>query len=62
MYEHKNSSKQYSTALQIQGGGIQNPAMCKYLDNEAGLAVVISKKVRFIPIIEGLGVLKNTIG
>jgi hypothetical protein len=36
--------------------------MCKYLDNEAGLAVVISKKVRFIPIIEGLGVLKNTIG
>ncbi|MDT3359385.1 MAG: fumarylacetoacetate hydrolase family protein [Spirochaetota bacterium] len=41
---------------------IQNPAIYKYLDYEAELAIAISKKTKFVPIIEGPGVLKNTIG
>jgi len=41
-----------STAALAQGGVIQYPAMCKRLDYEAELAIVIGKKARFVPITE----------
>ena len=41
-----------STAALAQGGVIQYPAMCKRLDYEAELAIVIGKKARSIPITE----------
>ncbi len=41
-----------STAALQQGGVIQYPAMCKRLDYEAELAIVIGKKARFVPITE----------